>query len=129
MMEILIHDLYHIISATTPWSLSSLDCVSIWKGSCINLYISLQQNGFWWLSTQQYVIESHKLWHCIISADMYFKVILHQFRVKKIFPSKFNLEYGGNFTKLFMHVSSRNMFPTTRILQIHVHVYRRSQLL
>ena len=25
-----------------------------------------------------------------------------------------NLEYGGTFTKLFMHVSSRNMFPTTR---------------
>jgi hypothetical protein len=28
------------------------------------------------------------------------------------------------FTKLFMHVSSRNMFPTTRNLQIRVHVYR-----
>jgi hypothetical protein len=27
-------------------------------------------------------------------------------------------------TKLVMHVSSRNMFPTTRNLQIHVHVYR-----
>ena len=53
-----------------------------------------------------------------------FKVILHQFWVKKIFPWKFNLEYGGTFTKLFMHVSSRNMFPTTRNLQIHVHVYR-----
>jgi hypothetical protein len=33
------------------------------------------------------------------------------------------LEYGGTFTKLFMHVSSRNMFPTIRNLQIHVHVY------
>jgi len=32
------------------------------------------------------------------------------------------LEYGGTFTKLFMHVSSRNMFPTTRNLQIRVHV-------
>ena len=53
-----------------------------------------------------------------------FKVILHQFWVKKIFPWKFNLEYGGIFTKLFMHVSSRNMFPTTRNLQIRVHVYR-----
>jgi hypothetical protein len=52
-----------------------------------------------------------------------FKVILHQFWVKKIFPWKFNLENGGIFTKLFMHVSSRNMFPTTRNLQIHVHVY------
>jgi hypothetical protein len=39
-------------------------------------------------------------------------------------PWKFNLEYGGTFTKLFMHVSCRNMFPTTRNLQIHVHVYR-----
>ena len=33
------------------------------------------------------------------------------------------LEYGGTFTKLFMHVSSRNMFQTTRKLQIRVHVY------
>jgi hypothetical protein len=33
------------------------------------------------------------------------------------------LEYGGTFTKLFMHVSSRNMFPTIRNLQIRVHVY------
>jgi hypothetical protein len=41
-----------------------------------------------------------------------------------MFPWKFNLEYNGSFTKLFMHVSSRNMFPTTRNLQIHVHVYR-----
>ena len=51
-------------------------------------------------------------------------VILHQFWVKKIFPWKFNLEYGGTVSKLFMHVSSRNMFPTTRNLQIRVHVYR-----
>ena len=51
------------------------------------------------------------------------KVILHQFWVKKMFPWKFNWEYGGTFTKLFMHVSSRNMFPTTRNLQIRVHVY------
>jgi hypothetical protein len=44
--------------------------------------------------------------------------------VKKCFPWKFNFEYGGTFTKLFMHVSSRNMFPTIRNLQIRVHVYR-----
>jgi hypothetical protein len=44
--------------------------------------------------------------------------------VKKNCPWIFNLEYGGTFTKLFMHVSSRNMFPTTRNLQIRVHVYR-----
>jgi hypothetical protein len=43
---------------------------------------------------------------------------------EEIFPSKFNLEYGGTFTKLFMHASSRNMFLTTRNLQIRVHVYR-----
>ena len=49
--------------------------------------------------------------------------------VKKIFPWKFDLEYDGTFTKLFMHVSSRNMFPTTRNLQIHVHVYRPSPML
>jgi hypothetical protein len=35
------------------------------------------------------------------------KVILHQFWMKKSFPWKFNLEYGGTFTKLFMYVSSR----------------------
>jgi hypothetical protein len=29
------------------------------------------------------------------------------------FPLKIHLEYGSTFTKLFMHVSSRNMFPTT----------------
>ena len=103
------------------------------------------------------------------------KVISHQFWMKKIFPWKFNLEYGGTqgriqrgrtlrasplklekirffgvkswfftrntpqifappsavgkisapgtFTKLSMHVSSRNTFPTTRNLQIRVHVY------
>jgi hypothetical protein len=37
---------------------------------------------------------------------VYIKVILHQFWVKNIFPWKFNLEYGGTFTKLFMHVAS-----------------------
>jgi hypothetical protein len=52
------------------------------------------------------------------------KVILHQFWVKKIFPWKFHLQYSGTFTKLFMHVSSRNMFPATRNLQICVHVYQ-----
>jgi hypothetical protein len=45
-------------------------------------------------------------------------MLFNQFWVKKISPWKFNLEYGGTFTKLFMHVSSRNMFPTTRNLQI-----------
>ena len=30
------------------------------------------------------------------------------------FSLKIHLEYGDTFTKLFMHVSSRNMFPTTR---------------
>jgi hypothetical protein len=55
---------------------------------------------------------------------MCLKVILHQFWVKKIFPWKFNLEYGGIFTKLFMHVSNQNMFRKTRNLQIRVHVYR-----
>ena len=44
--------------------------------------------------------------------------------MKKICHWKFNLEYGGTFTKLFMHVSSRNMFSTTRNLQIRVDVYR-----
>ena len=49
--------------------------------------------------------------------------------MKKIFLWIFNLEYGSTFTKLFMHVSSRNMFPTIRNLQIRVHVYRPSPLL
>ena len=44
--------------------------------------------------------------------------------MKTFFPWKFNLEYSGIFTKLLMHVSSRNMFPTIRNLQIRVHVYR-----
>ena len=63
------------------------------------------------------------LYMCNIFTKSY-KVILHQFWVKNFFPWKFNLEYGGTFTKLFMHVSSRIMFPTTRNLQIRVHVYR-----
>jgi hypothetical protein len=54
-----------------------------------------------------------------------FKVILHQFWVKKISPWKFNLEYGGTSTKLFMHVSSWNMFPPTRNLQIRDKKYDR----
>ena len=66
----------------------------------------------------------HKILKINIVKYQYIKVILHQFWVKKIFPWKFNLEYGGTFTKLFMHVSSRNMLPTTRNLQIRVHVYR-----
>jgi hypothetical protein len=65
-----------------------------------------------------------KLNNCYFSKFKFFKVILHQFWVKNIFPWKFNLEYGGTFTKLFMHVSSRNMFPATRNLQIRLHVYR-----
>jgi hypothetical protein len=44
--------------------------------------------------------------------------------LKKFVPWKFKLEYGDTFTKLFMHVSSRNMFPTIRNLQIRVQVYR-----
>ena len=44
--------------------------------------------------------------------------------VKTIFQWKFNLENDGTFTKLFMHVSSQNMFPKTKNLQIRVHVYR-----
>jgi hypothetical protein len=31
---------------------------------------------------------------------------------------------GNDRQSLFMHVSSRNMFPTTRNLQIRVHVFR-----
>ena len=40
------------------------------------------------------------------------------------FPLKIHLEYGGTFTKLCMHVSSRNMFPTNRTLQIRVQFFR-----
>jgi len=62
-------------------------------------------------------------WFLIVLLSWLLKVILHQFWVKKIFRWKFNLEYGGTFIKLFMHVSNRNMFPTTRNLQIRAHVY------
>jgi hypothetical protein len=73
--------------------------------------------GFSELKVQQYKAR-------VIKLLSRFKIILHQFWVKTIFPWKFNFEYGGTFTKLFMHVSSRNMFPRTRNLQIRVHVYR-----
>ena len=59
------------------------------------------------------------LYMCNIFTKSY-KVILHQFWVKNFFPWKFNLEYGITFTKLFMHVSSQNMLPTTKNLQIRV---------
>jgi hypothetical protein len=61
--------------------------------------------------------------------NIYFSFICGypQFWVKKTFPWTFNLEYSGTFTKIFMHVSSRNMFPTTRNLQIRVHVYQPRQ--
>ena len=45
------------------------------------------------------------------------------------FPWKFNLEYGGIFTKLFMYVSSRNMFPPTRNLQNRVHIAKSGRFL
>jgi hypothetical protein len=54
--------------------------------------------------------------HEVMNGNHRNKVILHQLWVKKRFPWKFNLEYGGTFTKLFMHVSCQNMFPTTRNL-------------
>ena len=59
-----------------------------------------------------------------LECKSFLNVILHQFWVKKNFPWKFNLEYDGTFTKFFMHVSSRNMLPTTRYLQFRVNVYR-----
>ena len=59
-----------------------------------------------------------------LNLSIYIKEILQQFLVKNFFPWKFNLEYDGTFTKLSMHVSSRNMFPTIRNLQIRLHVYR-----
>jgi hypothetical protein len=80
-----------------------------------------------WKGVIKQVIEWNSLHAKVIKVSqctLLLKVILHQFWVKRIFPGKFNLEYGGTFTKLFMHVSSRNMFPTTRNLQICVHVYR-----
>jgi hypothetical protein len=51
-------------------------------------------------------------------------MIGNHFWVKNMFAWNSNLEYGGIFTKLFTHVLSRNMFPTTRNRQIRVHVYR-----
>ena len=68
-----------------------------------------------WTNLCQKKLKSHKKKKKSISL---FKVILHQLWVKNISPWKFNLEYGGPFIKLFMHVLSRNMFPTTRNLQI-----------
>jgi hypothetical protein len=62
------------------------------------------------------------------------KVIL-QFWVKKLFPWKFNLEYGSTFTKLCMHGSSRNIkfSPPDKIstgknyvLHMHSHILHYS---
>ena len=89
----------------------------------MTVYLRVQLMQVWLYKTYPitkiFVCEIVLICHPLIE----FKVILHQFWVKKIFPWKFNLEYGSTFTKLFMHVSSRNMFPTTRNLQIRMHVY------
>jgi hypothetical protein len=81
------------------------------RHSCFSKHLLFPQKSFFWLHL-------HRFFWFEKSNQ------LHQFRVKKNFPWKFNLEYGGTFTKLFMHVSSRNMFPTISNLQIRVHVYR-----
>jgi hypothetical protein len=65
-----------------------------------------------------YCVELCCVFLCFVLVCLRLRVILHQFWVKKLFPSKFNLEYGGILTKLFMHVSSRNMFPTTKVLSV-----------
>jgi hypothetical protein len=52
---------------------------------------------------------------------LFSKVILHQFWMKKIFLEN---SIWNTAVPLFIYVSSRNMFPTTRNLQIRVHVYR-----
>ena len=80
----------------------------------LQIFLSYKHNSVFWKVVREWPV------YVVILV----KVILHQFWVKKISPGKFNLEYGGTFTKLFMHTSSRNMFPTTRNLQIRVHVYR-----
>ena len=89
--------------------------------SLFNVFVSISIQSYGNSSLHVPVLYSYKLNNRKLS---YFNVILHHFCVKKFFPWKFNLEYGGTFTKLFMHVSSRNMFPTIRNLQIRVHVYR-----
>ena len=67
---------------------------------------------FFKLPSQKVCGFNRQLWHLILIHD------------KTYTKSYEYLEYGGTLTKLFMHVSSPNMFPTTRNLQIRVHVYR-----
>jgi hypothetical protein len=101
------HDFVQIVSDRShTWFFSS-----VLKGS-VNLFWITERNK---LNVLSLII--------LFTQNVCIKVILHQFWVKKCFPWKFNLEYGGTLTKLFMHVSSRNMFPTIRNLQICVHVY------
>jgi hypothetical protein len=60
---------------------------------------------------------------CNITLSFYFKqfiMIMHILREKNI---HLNLLNSNDISKLLMHVSSRNMFPTIRNLQIRVHVY------
>jgi hypothetical protein len=92
-----------------------------WKYlSVYHIRIIAKKNWFTTWNTDSSIIIVRNV--CVLnSASM---IVYLFFWVKKIFPWKFNLEYGGTFTKLFMHVSSRNVFPTTRNLQIRVHVYR-----
>jgi hypothetical protein len=56
-------------------------------------------------SDQNFSSRGHDNYDC--GRQYAFKVILQQFWVKKFFPWKFNLEYGGTFTKLVMIFSSR----------------------
>ena len=99
-----------------------------WYIAAVSLYKNDIHCRFYWshenMQIRLILLRKQSFENVLWNHDEIFKVILHQFWVKKIFPWKFNLEYGSTFTKPFMHVSSRNMFPTTRNLQIHVHVYR-----
>ena len=52
-------------------------------------------------------------------------VSLFIYLITPVLGEENSIQFGirGTFTKLFMHISSRNMFPTTRNVQIRVHVY------
>jgi hypothetical protein len=73
------------------------------------IYLTLQKHNLIGLLESAAI---SRVYFCIVKVTFFFylEIILHQLWVKKMFPWKFNLEYGGTFTKLFMHVDDSPVY-------------------
>ena len=98
---------------------------------CINILADVNIRPY---STLILFLKRRVISNCILKKkEAYCAVVIYASFIKSnitpvlgedISPLKIQFGIRGTFTKLFMHVSSRNIFTTTRNLQIRVHVYR-----